>query len=121
MFKFFTLTRSVGNEPVTQVAMLPDRPLLVSMSGRKVEFSGFPYLTQHSSTPGPAPPLQHMHTVWIVTLQGQDYMYLNGIVTPPDDPLHRCVGSMRRRGVAARSAGFGAPIDYLSSTQWRGL
>ncbi len=28
------------------VALLPDRPLLVSMSVRKTEFSGFPYLRQ---------------------------------------------------------------------------
>ena len=35
--------------------MLPDRPFLVSMSGRKVEFSGFPYFTQLYEPREPAP------------------------------------------------------------------
>jgi hypothetical protein len=39
----------------TQKLMLPDRPLHESISGRKVEFAGFPYVTQLSSFPDPSP------------------------------------------------------------------
>ena len=37
-----------------QVAMLPDRPLLVSMSGRKVEYSAFPYAEPFNAGAAPA-------------------------------------------------------------------
>jgi hypothetical protein len=51
-------TASCKIKHLTQVALLPDRPLLVSMSVRKVEFSGFPYVTQLSTFPA-GPFLHH--------------------------------------------------------------
>ena len=42
-----------------QLALLPDHPLLVSMSAREFEFSGFPYVTHtHNSQPVRSRPVE---------------------------------------------------------------
>ena len=44
--QMFTPANLVGTKQLTQMVIIPDRPLLVSMSAREVEFSGFPYVEQ---------------------------------------------------------------------------
>ena len=43
------------SKPSTELVILPDHPLLVSMSGRKVKFSGFSYYRQNYSFRGCPP------------------------------------------------------------------